>query len=227
MADSKKVIYLNDKEIELELSQKTQIVGQYIIPAAIGYIILGVFLGTGALPNSDAILQKVGGLAAMTLLATLAQDLLPKPLKEAIIFTRVRDRLPGHRAFTPAFEAEDRYDVHRIPGYDTLKQMSPKHQQREFYKVYRKHAEDVRVKHYSHRYLAWRDTSAALLLLALVTVPVLDWIYDAMVSAQAHKLAGITFLGALLATTASRLNANELVKQVLTAEELRASGGDS
>jgi hypothetical protein len=207
----------------VELPQKTQIVGQYILPAAVGYILLGVFFGTGALPTSDAILQKIGGLAAMTLLATLAQDLLPKPIKETIVFTRFKDRLPGHRAFTRTFEAEDRYDVRRIPAYGSLKELSPKHQQREFYRVYRKHAEDVRVKHYSHRYLAWRDTSAALLLLALVTVPVLDWIYGAMPPEQAYKLGGLTLFGALLSATASRLSANELVRQVLTAEALGAA----
>jgi hypothetical protein len=204
----------------VELPQKAQIVGQYILPAAVGYIILGVFLGTGALPTSEGILQKIGGLAAMTLLATLAQDLLPKPLKEAFVFTRLIHRLPGHRAFTRAFEAEDRYDVNRIPGYRSLKSLAPKHQQREFYRIYRKHSDDVRVKHYSHRYLAWRDTSAALLLLSIVTIPVLDWIYGAMPPEQGYKLAGLTLLGALLCAMAARLSANELVRQVLTAEAL-------
>jgi len=200
------------------ISHKSRVVVQYLVPIALMYTVLGLFLFKGKAPTIGAVLPYWGGMAGLTIAMTLAQDLFPKSTKEFVVFWRVRDRLPGHRAFTEKFGDLSRYDVDNISNIDSLKLLSPAKQQQMFYRTYRHHEKDARVSHYSFRYLAWRDSASSLILTGSVTVPVFGFFPTQHYLFPAIQLAGCMYFAAILAILAARHSANELVYQVLAAE---------
>lgn len=204
----------------MELSHKTKVVVQYLVPVATAYFILAVFVFTGTVPKGDDIAAHLGGIAGLTVAAALAQDVVPKGFKEFLVFHRFNHRLPGHRAFTTDFQQPSRYDLARITNLGILSALGPEEQQRVFYRVYRKHDKDPRVEHYSFRYLAWRDSASTLLLLSVVTIPVLGGFPDFTALMPALKLTALTFAAYVATALAARQAANELVCQVLAAETL-------
>lgn len=143
----------------------------------------------------------------------LVQDLIPKPLKEAIVFLRLQNRLPGHRCFNAEYDNPSRFDRKKIKHIKTLSNADPPQQQVAFYSLYKKVAKKPAVEHYSIRYLAWRDVAAVSLVLAIVTLPVLGLSSDSW--RPALEVTAIMILVSTAAALAGRHAANELVYQVL------------
>jgi hypothetical protein len=116
----------------MAITQKARVAVQYIIPAGTAYLLVGAFLITGRWPNSNELTSKIGGIAVATLLATLAQDIMPKSLKEVLVFFRLNNRIPGHRAFSNAFRKPSRYNLDRFTNIAELENLEPEAQQRLF-----------------------------------------------------------------------------------------------
>ncbi|GAO40740.1 hypothetical protein SCH01S_51_00720 [Sphingomonas changbaiensis NBRC 104936] len=203
----------------MTVSHKAKVVVQYLVPASTAYFLLGAYLVTGVLEQGE-LKKGLGYLAVATVVTTLVQDIIPKPVKEAWVFLRARHRLPGYRAFTNAASHPDRIDTARISEYATLRDERPDVQQRSFYQVFKRNADKPNVEHYSFRYLAWRDTSALLLLLSLVTVPAWALSETDIPLRPTVWLSGLTLLASVLTATAARQMGNELVVQVLSTETL-------
>lgn len=204
----------------MKVSQKTRAVVQYLTPAAILYFISAGLLLSGTLPRSSDLIKYVGGAAGLSLILTLSQDLVPKPFKEFLVFWRINARLPGHRAFSPVFQKPDRYDISKISNVIELQEASPAKQQNIFYGLYKKHSKEMRVEHYSFRYIAWRDTACLVFLLSVLTLPIAAIFGGAAIIPSAAKLAAASFIAYCLIGSAARQSANELVFQVLSAETL-------
>lgn len=202
----------------MAISHKARVVAQYLVPIAILYTAAGFFLFKGKVPTLSAMLPYMGGMAGLVVMMTLAQDLVPKSFKESIIFWRISNRLPGHRAFTRRFTDESRYDHKKISNWDDLERMSPPIQQQTFYKLYRRHEKDIRVSHNSFRYLAWRDSASSLILLAFVTVPALGSFSSYETTGPASRLALFALFASIVCAIAARQAADELVYQVLASE---------
>lgn len=145
----------------------------------------------------------------------LVQDLVPKPVKEAMVFWRFKNRLPGHKAFTAKFMRNPRIDIENIPNLENLSVASCDVQQREFYRLYKSVADVRSVAHYSQRYIAWRDLSALLVILGLVSIPVLFSFNSERGLTVGITLAATAFLSFLFTSFAARNAANELIIQVL------------
>lgn len=199
----------------MEISHKTQAAIQFLAPSAIIYVLFGAYLLNNGWPSLSLIEKNSASVAVVGIAAMLAQDLVPKPVKEALVFWRAKNRLPGHKAFTPKFMRDPRIDIENIPNLENLSVASGNVQQREFYRLYKSVADVRSVAHYSQRYIAWRDLSALLMILGFVSVPVL---YS--VNSERGLIAGITLaatalLSFLFTSFAARNTANELVIQVL------------
>lgn len=197
---------------------KTKIIATFLVPAVAIY---SVVAGVAYRGYSQAAFdwRALGTTAIMALLCALAQDLIPRSLKEALVFWRIRDRLPGCRAFSR--ETSDRYDLSLIMNIDQLRTLSGAHQQRIFYSVYKKHKDDPTVSHYSFRYVAWRDTAALFFILAVLTIPGVYSILGLGVGANvgpALRLTAFSFVAYVLTALAARQSANSLVGQVLSCE---------
>lgn len=207
---------------------KAKIIALFLVPAAGLYsIAAGLFYkGVGGPIFDVEALKKT---AILSLACALAQDILPRSFKEIVVFWRVRDRIPGHRAFVK--KKSDRYDLSRISNHDQLAALPESEQQQVFYRVFKKHRNDPTVAQCNFRYCAWRDTAALFFLLALVTVPV-AYVTARTLSYEfqgrpALLLAAGAAVAYLLTAFAARQVANSLVGQVLSCETAERPHGIS
>lgn len=155
----------------MPISHKGQVVIQFLVPVAIGYLTLAYFLLRGAAPTIDALWNNAGVAALLAVAGMLVQDLIPKPLKEGLVFFRARERLPSHRAFSPRTASDARLDSSKIDDFAALSALPPSDQSRAWYKSYLEFCDQPTVQHYSVRYLGWRDTAAFAAVLAIVSLP--------------------------------------------------------
>jgi hypothetical protein len=200
----------------MEMSHKTQAAVQFLLPASLVYTIFGAYLLNQDLPTLFSIQANSMGFAAMGIAAMLVQDIVPKQVKEVIVFWRFKYRLPGHRAFTSKFLENRSIDVAKIQNIDAICESSSDVQQREFYKLYKTVSELKSVSHYSQRYIAWRDLSSLLLILGLVSFPVLCTLEYRRAMEAGVVLSCAAFIALLFTSLAARNCANELVVLVLS-----------
>jgi len=198
---------------------KTKIVSLFLLPAVAAYSLAAGFVyGEVGKPLFDV--EALKATAILSFACALIQDLLPRPFKEALVFWRLRNRLPGHRAFVKA--KSDRYDLERVTNYQVLASLSGDHQQRLFYQIYKKHREEPTVAHCNFRYCAWRDTASLFFCIAAATIPLAYAISEASDRSfewrPAITLTGGAALAYLLTAVAARQVANTLVGQVLSCE---------
>lgn len=200
----------------MEISHKTQAALQFLAPSAILYTLFGAYLWNGSWPTLSVMQEKSASFAFMGIAAMLVQDLIPKPIKECLVFWRLKDRMPGHRAFNRKALFNPQIDAQRIPNIGELTGAPADLQQREFYKLYKSVAEVRSVAHFSQRYIAWRDLSALLVILGIVSIPVL-YTFDSSRSLPVGLvLSGSAFIVYLLTAFAARNVANGLVVHVLS-----------
>lgn len=102
------------------------------------------------------------------ILALALNAFVPAWLKHVLVFWRVKDALPGHRAFSELVGTDPRIDVTR------LKQKcggafpaSPADQNTFWYRLLHKHEEHPAVADAHRRFLALRDMATSALLLAV------------------------------------------------------------
>jgi hypothetical protein len=200
----------------LEISHKTQAAAQFLAPAAILYTFFGAYLLNDGWPKISVLEESSASFALVGLAAMLVQDFVPKPAKECIVFWRITNRMPGHRAFTEKFLRNQKIDAEKIPNIENLSASSAHVQQREFYKLYRSVSDDRSVAHYSQRYIAWRDLSALLIILGIVSIPVLYTFSSTAGLKVGTILAAVAFSVFLLTSLAARNSANELIILVLS-----------
>jgi hypothetical protein len=191
----------------------------FLAPAAAAYsLAAGLFYRGLEGPLFD--LEALKTTAVLSLACALAQDIVPRSFKEAVVFWRIRERVPGHRAFRTI--KTDRYDLSQIINRKELAALPGGEQQLTFYKIYKKHQKDPTVAHCNFRYCAWRDTASLLLILSILTLPIACIISVSIGVPLQWKppllLAGSAFLAYLLTAVAARQVANALVGQVLSCE---------
>ena len=100
----------------MEISHKTQAALQFLVPTVIIYSIFGAYLLNGEWPTLSFLQEKSAGLAILGIGAMLVQDLIPKPIKEFLVFLRMKNRMPGHRAFSPESMKDPNIDWQNIPN---------------------------------------------------------------------------------------------------------------
>jgi hypothetical protein len=202
-------------------SQKTQAVVQFLVPICLGYLATVVFLSRGAVPTTGQLWDHATVAAVIAVAATLFQDLIPKPVKEWLVFYRLRDRLPGHRCFTDAALNNPRIEKTRLADLDHLTSLTADGQNKAWYRFYKTVSAQPAIRHYSFRYLAWRDSATVLLGLSLATVGV--WfLFPGTMPPSSAKILGVgCFLLHLAASAAARGASRELMLLVLIEMETK------
>lgn len=203
----------------MQMSHKGQVVIQFLVPVSVGYLALAFLLVRGSAPSITAVWDNAGALALLTVAAMLVQDLIPKPLKEFLVFFRAHDRLPGHRAFSELAIADPRIDPSNIENFDQLSALTPSAQNKTWYINYLKFADQEGIRHYSIRYIGWRDTAIFSAVLATVTFPAIATIQFDRTIGIASALTAASFVLYALSVAAARAAARELLISVLVRME--------
>jgi hypothetical protein len=113
------------------------------------------------------------GLIALTRLVLLG--LIPPQLRDRLIHWRWSNPLPGARAFTKIGPSDSRVDISTLQKKYGPLPTDPAEQDRLFYSIYKKHANDVGVLDAHKSYLAARDIGTISFLLMILLLPVSAW----------------------------------------------------
>jgi hypothetical protein len=150
------------------------------------------------------------------LVAVFLNDLLPSNAKASIVFWRIKDALPGHRAFSEHAEADPRIDIAALKKRVGEFPQNPRDQNSCWYKLFQKYQSNVIVSDSHKRFLLFRDSSSLTLLILAIA-----WIASVLVGApaglQSTVVGGLAVQFLWLAISA-RNTGIRLVQNVLALE---------
>lgn len=193
---------------------------QYLLPLLLIYAGAIAALASDELPTIESLIGAALPASAMLAVCHLLQDAIPKAFKETLIFWRISDRLPGHRSFTDHCKGDPRIPADFIARTLEAVRQEATTQNAKWYGLYLTVAKHPQVEHENLRYLAWRDATSTLLLLAVGTLAlpllnVVSWRHAGWVAAACIGLGAVTLL-------AARNAAYSLVRNTVA---VAASGG--
>jgi hypothetical protein len=116
------------------------------------------------------LLSKKNGLvvAMMPVLVLVLSGLVSSSIKANLVFFRLKDPLPGHRAFSKLAPADPRIRMAELRAKIGALPRSPKEQNALWYKLYKLH-EGAQIVETSHRsFLLARDLATISLLFAVI-----------------------------------------------------------
>ncbi len=156
---------------------------------------------------------RLAGASIAPVVVLLLTSLLSSDFKATLVFWRLRDVLPGHRAFSVYAQKDPRVDVGRLRAAIGEFPESPREQNALWYRLFKKTDSDPEIAQ-AHRYfLLFRDLAALSLLLGIGAPGAL---YVLGTGANAIWLAVALFSAQYLATAiAARLHGVRLVCNVL------------
>ena len=132
------------------------------------------------------------------------------------MFWRLKDALPGHRAFTEHAEADPRIDMAALKKKIGEFPQSPRDQNTCWYRLFQKHQSNVIVGDAHKRFLLFRDSSS-LTLLILVIAGVAATLSGVPLALQATLIGGLAAQFLWLALSA-RNTGIRLVQNILALE---------
>lgn len=124
--------------------------------------------------------------AAGPLGAVFLNDLLPSNAKASIVFWRIKDALPGHRAFSEHAEADLRIDISALKKRVGEFPQDPGDQNSCWYRLFQKYQSNVIVSDSHKRFLLFRDSSSLTLLILAIA-----WIASVLMGAPAGLQATV------------------------------------
>lgn len=151
-------------------SLKKGIGTKYLLPIIGAYIASATAMGfdPSALPRS--LLQPLGVAGLAGVLMLVFQEMLPRSVKEVIVFWRLRERVPGYRAFSTIAPQDSRVDPTELAVVLPDRTLSAAEQNALWYRWLKAVEADPGIADNHHRFLALRDCAVLLLLLALVSL---------------------------------------------------------
>jgi len=155
-------------------------------------------------------IQSIG-----VLMARVACDAIEGSLKEKIVFFRIHNALPGHRAFSHHVKNDSRIDQARLKKLLGDFPEKPRDQNEKWYAIYQKHQNRPTILGIQGEYLLYRDATALLTILMLVSL-----IFTS-VFALSNELAvffGLLILQWIIFRSAAVVRGNRLVTTVLATE---------
>ncbi|MCT9561645.1 hypothetical protein Q5X39_03955 [Acinetobacter baumannii] len=93
------------------------------------------------------------------LIVKLLLNIIPAEIKHNIIFGRLKNSLPGHRAFSDYIYKDSRIDIDNLKKNLGIFPSEPNEQNRIWYKIYQKHKNDEQIVESHVRFLFFRDCS--------------------------------------------------------------------
>ena len=156
-------------------SLKAGINAKYLLPIVAAYAATAGLLGLDRIAHVQSILQHAGiaGIAGVLMLAL--QELFPRALKDVLVFWRLRDRLPGCRAFTVIAPNDPRIDPTDLAVLLPVGPMTPTEQNALWYRWLKATESDPAIADNHRRFLILRDCAVMLVLLAIVTPVLMIW----------------------------------------------------
>lgn len=166
--------------------------------------------------TQPSIVRKFLFFAAGPLVAVLLNDFFPSGAKASIVFWRLKDVLPGHRAFSEHAETDPRINVAELKEKIGEFPENPRDQNSFWYKIFQKHQSNVIVSDSHKRFLLFRDSACLTLLIIVPT-----WIALILSDVSALKLAALVgglVLQFLWLSISARNSGIRLVQNVLALE---------
>jgi hypothetical protein len=143
----------------------------------------------------------------------LLTSLLPADLKAVLVFWRIRNALPGHRAFSVYAPKDPRVDVDRLRAVVGAFPASPREQNALWYRLFKKVDGDPAVAQAHRHFLLFRDLASLSLLLGIIAAGVLYALGGGAASIWlALALFGVQYVATAIA---ARLHGVALVCNVL------------
>lgn len=167
--------------------------------------------------NLAFIARTLGVPAIAGLIAGLASWVVPRKVKETLVFWRIGPRcMPSSRAFSKIAHSDPRIDVKRLRERVGDFPVSPSEQSSCWYSIYRKHLKEPAVEDANRAYLLYRDMTSLVPIVALTAVVV-----ALLVALPAHPNWPVAIFLAvefLLTAVAARNAGIRLVANVLAIE---------
>lgn len=157
---------------------KTGINTKYLAPIVVAYAVAAGLLGIDRVAQVQTLIQHAGfagfaGVAGIVML--VLQELFPRSVKEVLVFWRLRDRVPGCRAFTGIAPKDPRVDPTDLAVLLSSTPMTPTEQNALWYKWLKATEGDPAIADNHRRFLILRDSAVLLALLTLATPVLLLW----------------------------------------------------
>ncbi len=110
------------------------------------------------------------GLAAtvVTFLTIILTGIIPSGVKEMLVFWRIKDVLPGHRAFTELAPKEPRVDLRRIKRKHGVLPDDPMEQNRLWYRIYKANEPKVTIRDSQKMFLLTRDLATITFIILIL-----------------------------------------------------------
>lgn len=159
------------------------------------------------------ILTLSNGVGATTVIvfALVANHLLPRWLKEIIVFLRIRDVQPGCRAFSVHAKKDKRIDEPALLKIVGSFPSAANEQNALWYKLFKKNEDKTPIRYAHKNYLLFRDLAALSLMLILASLTLV--VYKPCTTTA--SLSGWFLLQYLLSMIAAQNSGNSLVDNVL------------
>jgi hypothetical protein len=143
---------------------------------------------------------RLAGASIAPVIVLLLTSILPTELKDALVFWRVRDVLPGHRAFSVYAHKDPRIDLARLLAVAGTFPDAARDQNSLWYRLYRQVETDPAVAQAHRHFLLFRDLAALSLLLAILAPAALYALGGGATAAWlAVALFGVQYLATALA----------------------------
>jgi hypothetical protein len=169
--------------------------------------------------------RSLGVPAIVGLIAGIASWVVPRKLKETLVFWRVGVRcMPSSRAFSEIAPADPRIDIDRLRARMGDFPVSPSEQSARWYSLYRKHQKEAAVEDANLAYLLYRDVASLVPIISLAAIIVGLWV---TLPARPNWIGVIVILALefLLTSVAARNAGIRLVANVLAIEASEPSKG--
>jgi hypothetical protein len=169
--------------------------------------------------------RSLGVPAIVGLIAGIASWVVPRKLKETLVFWRVGVRcMPSSRAFSEIAPADPRIDIDRLRGRIGDLPVSPSEQSSRWYSIYRKHQKEPAVEDANVAYLLYRDMASLVPIVGLAAIIVGLWVG---LPARPNWIGVIVILAVefLLTSVAARNAGIRLVANVLAIEASEPNKG--
>jgi len=191
---------------------------------AIAWVVLGMPHEFGALSHISPPRVVLSSLTTLGMAVIGWIDrLAPSRLKELLVFWRIRDALPGHRAFeTRTLKRDSRIDINNLKERFNGKFPGPPSQQNAaWYALYKKHSGEHVVQEIHMDYLLYRDLTWLTAVAATVSL-VLSCLF--VEQRTPLVVVGLVFVVlTALTSVVARNSANRFVTDVLTIESHTSS----
>ena len=192
---------------------------KYLLPG-LGFHLFAFHVVSTGVQNAwgsfEKIMNSTVWSAAIGISGLVFNGIISGDIKASLVFMRIKEPLPGSRAFSKYMHNNPRIDASVLTAKFGEFPVDPKKQNLLWYKIYRKHRNDIAVLDAHQNYLAVRDLTYFTTVFLCVGAPMMWALTNSM---ERAGLYGLGLLGLYFVLSHSaRVYGIRLVTNVLAAE---------